>query len=80
MQKLLGVIKAQHVEQAIETPRYLSGVTGDGSCALRLSPAAPLPLRDLLFLNENDDIRACLHANDGRHPLYLMLPEWRPDL
>ena len=80
MQKLLGVIKAQRVEQAIETPRYLIGATGDSSCALRLSPAAPLPLRDLIFLNEDDDIRAWLLANDGRHPLDLMVLESRPDL
>ena len=80
MQKLLGVIKAQHVEQAIESPRYLISTTGDGSCALRLSPAAPLPLRDLIFLNEDDDIRAWLLANDGRHPLDLMVLESRPDL
>ena len=40
----LGVIKAQHVEQAIETPQYLIGTTEDGNYVLRLSPAAPLPL------------------------------------
>ena len=80
MQKLLGVVKAQPVEQAIKTPRYLIGVTGDGSCALRLSPTAPLPLRDLIFLNEDDDIRAWLLANDGRHSLDLMVLESRPDL
>ena len=80
MQKLLGVIKTQRVEQANETPRYLIGVTGDGSCALRLSPAAPPPLRDLIFLNEDDDIRSWLLANDGRHPLDLMSLESRRDL
>ena len=74
-----GVVKAQRVEQAIETPGYLIGVTGDGSCALRLSPASRLPLRDLIFLNEDDDIRAWLLANDGRYPLDLMLLESRPD-
>ena len=80
MQKLLGVVKAQRVEQAIETPRYLIGATGDGSRALRLSPAASLPLRDLIFLNEDDDIRAWLLANDGRHPLNLLVLKSRPDL
>ena len=80
MQELLEVVKAQRVEQAIETPRYLIGATGDGSCALRVSPAAPLPLRDLIFLNEDDDIRAWLLANDGKHPLDLMVLEPRPDL
>ena len=80
MQKLLGVVKAQRVEQAIETPRYLMGATRDGSCAIRLSPAAPLPLRDPIFLHKDDDIRAWLLANDGRHPLDLMVLGSRPDL
>ena len=80
MEKLLGLIKAQRVEQAIETPRYFIGATGDGSCALRLSPAASLSLRDLIFLNEDNDIRAWLLANDGRHPLDLMVLESRPDV
>ena len=60
MENLLGVVKAQRVEQAIETPRYLIGATGDGSCVLRLSHTALLPFRDLIFLNEDDDIRAWL--------------------
>ena len=77
---LLGVIKAELVEQATETPRYLIGTTGNASCALRLSPTAPLPLRDLFFLNEDDDIRAWLLANDDRHPLDLRVLESRPDL
>ena len=80
MQKLLGMVKTQCVEQAIETPRYLIGATADGSCALRLSPEAPLLLRDLIFFNEDDDIRAWLLANDGRHSLDLLVLESRPDL
>ena len=80
MQKLLWVVKSQRVEQAIETPRYLIGATGDGSRALRLSPASPLPLRALIFLNEDGDIRAWILANDGRHPLDLMVLESRPEL
>ena len=80
MQKLVGVVKAQRLEQAIETPRYLIGVTGDGSCALRLSPRAALPLRDRIFLNEDDDIRAWLLANNGRHLLDVMHHVSRPDL
>ena len=68
------------MEQAIEKPQYLIGATGDSSCVLRLSRAAPLPLRDLIFLNEDDDNRACLLANDGRHPLDLMVLELHPDL
>ena len=80
IQKLLGVIKAQRVEPAIKTPRYLIDATGDDSCALRLLPAAPLPIRDLIFRNKDDDIRAWLLANDGRLPLDLMVLESSPDL
>ena len=80
MQKLVRVVKAQRVEQAIETPQYLIGVTGEGSCALRLSPADPRPLRDLIFLNKDDYIHAWLLANDVRHPLDLMVLESSPDL
>ena len=80
MQKLLGVIKAQRVEQRIENSRYLTGASGDGSCSLRLSPATPLPPRDLIFLNEDNNIHAWLLANDGRHPLDLMVLESGPDL
>ena len=79
MHKLLGVVKAQHVEQGVETPRYLISTTGDGSCTLRLKPAAPPPLQVLIFLNEGDDIRAWLLVNDGRHPLDLMILESRTD-
>ena len=63
----------------IETPRYLIGGTGDGSCALRLFPAAPLPLRDFILLNEDHDIPAWLLANDGRNPWDLMVLESVPD-
>ena len=80
MQTLLSVIKAQRVKQAIETPRYLIGATGAASCTLRLSSADPLPLRDLIFLNEDDYNRVWLLANDGRSPLDLMVLELRPDL
>lgn len=79
MQNLLGAIKVQRVERAIETPRYLIGATADGSCALRLEPATPLPLRELIFLNRDDDIRAWLLANDGKQPLDLMVLEPRSD-
>ena len=68
------------MEQAIETSRYLIGAPGDGSCALRVVPAAPLPLSDLILLNEDDYIGSLLLANNGRHPVDLMVLESHPDL
>ena len=80
MQGLLGVVKAQRVEEAIGCPRYLIGATGDGSRTLRHAPATPLPLRELIFLNEDVDIQAWLLANDGSHPLDLMVLESGADV
>jgi len=58
IKSLLGVIKAQGAEKAILCPQYLIGATREGSNALSLDPAAPLPLRDLIFLHKDDDLRA----------------------
>jgi len=77
IKNLLGVIKAQRAEVAILCPRYLIGATGEGSNALSLDPTAPLPLRDLIFLHKDDDLQAWLLANDGKHPLDLMVLESR---
>ena len=71
------MIKAQRVEEAILCPRYLIGATREGSDAPRLDPTAPRPLRDVIFLNTHDDLRAWLLANDGKHPLDLMVLESR---
>ena len=68
---------AQRAEEAILYPRYLSGATREGSNALSLDPTAPLRLRNLIFLHEDDDLRAWLLANDGKHPLDLMVLESR---
>jgi len=38
-------------------------------------PDDPLPLRQLIFLNRNDDIRAWFLANKGHDPLDLMVLE-----
>ena len=73
--RLDGVIKAQRPEDAILCTRYLIGATREGSNALSLHPTAPLPLRDLIFLHKDDDLRAWLLANDGKHPLDLMVLE-----
>src|SRR5437588_685289 len=79
IEKLLGVVRGQRVEEEIRCPRYLIGATGEGSARLRRAPEQPLPLRQLIFLNRDDDIRAWLLANDGRDPLDLMVLESRPD-
>jgi len=63
--------------EVILCPRYLIGATREGSNALSLDPTAPLPLRDLIFLHKDHDLRAWLLANDGKHPLDLMVLESR---
>jgi len=44
---------------------------------LRQKPDDPLPLRQLIFLNRNDYIRAWFLANKGHDPLDLMVLESR---
>jgi len=71
------VIKAQRAEEAILCTRYLIGATREGSNALSLDPTAPLPLGDLFFLHKDDDLRVWFLANDGKHPVDLMVLESR---
>jgi len=73
IKNLLGVIKAQAAKQVILCPGYLIGATREGSNALSLDPTAPLPLRDLVFFLKDSNLRAWLLANDGKHPLDLMV-------
>jgi len=77
MQMLLGVLRRQQMEQAIEYPRYLIGATGQGASSLRRRPSDPLPLSELIFLYNDDDIRAWLLANPGKDPLDLLVLEAR---
>ena len=63
MRHLLRTIKAQRVEPDVGHPRYLIGATSHGSRRLRRDLQVPLPLSELIFLNEDDDIRAWLLAN-----------------
>ena len=65
----------QHVEEEINCPRYLIGATGEGATKLRQVPEDPLPLRQLIFLNTDDDIRVWLLANNGHDPLDLVVLE-----
>ena len=71
------MIKTQRAEQAILCPLHPNGATREGCNALSLDPAAPLPLRDLIFLHKDDDLRVWLLANDGKHSLDLMVLESR---
>ena len=81
MRHLLRAIKAQRVEPDVGHPRYLIGATSHGSRRLRRHPQVPLPLSELIFLNEDDDIRAWLLANqqEDKDPLDLLLLESRQD-
>jgi hypothetical protein len=79
LQCLLGVLKRQHVEDPIQYPRYLIGATGLGASALRQQPSEPLPLSELIFLYNDDDIRVWLLANPGKDPLDLLVLEARQD-
>jgi hypothetical protein len=76
---LLGVLKRQHVEDPIQYPRYLIGATGLGASALRQQPSEPLPLSELIFLYNDEDIRVWLLANPGKDPLDLLVLEARQD-
>jgi len=70
---LVPVVRAQDVEEEIQCPRYLIGVTGEGAVMLRQKPDDPLPERQLIFLNRNDDIRAWFLTNKGHDPMDLMV-------
>jgi len=76
---LLRVVRGQDVEEEINSPRYLIGATGEGATRLRQDPEEPLPLRQLIFLNRDDNIRAWLLANNGHDPLDLLVLESRPE-
>ena len=55
---LLRVVRGQDVEEEINCARYLIRATGEGATKLRQDPEDPLPLRQLIFLNRDNDIRA----------------------
>ena len=76
---LLRVVRGQDVEEEINSPRYLIGSTGEGATRLRQDPEEPLPLRQLIFLNRDDNIPAWLLANNGHDPLDLLVLESRPE-
>jgi len=77
MKNLVWVVRGQRVEEEIGCPRYLIRATGEGAVRLRQEPEKPLPLRQLIFLNSNNDILAWLLANQGQDPLALLVLESR---
>jgi len=52
---------------------------GEGATRLHQDPEEPLPLRQLIFLNRDDDIRAWFLANNGHDPLDIIVLESRPE-
>jgi len=74
---LLRVVRGQDVEEEMQCPYYPIGATGEGAAMLRQKRDDPLPLRQLIFLNRNDDIRGWFLANKGHDPLDLMVLESR---
>jgi len=73
-----GCKRARH-EEEINSLQYLIGATSEGATRLRQDPDEPLLLRQLIFLNRDDDIRAWLLANSGHDPLDLLVLESRPE-
>jgi len=65
----------QDVEEEIKCPQYLIGATSKGATRLRQDSETPLPLRQLIFLNRDDDIGAWFFANNGHEPLDVMVLE-----
>jgi len=76
---LLHLLRAQDVDEEIKCPWYLIGATGEGATRLRQDPEEPLSLRQLIFLNRDDDICVWFLANNGHDPLDLMVHESRPE-
>ena len=61
------------MEEEVRCPRYLIGATGEGAVMLPQKPDDTLPLRQLIFLNRNNDIHACFLTNKGQDPLDLIV-------
>jgi len=76
---LLRVVQERDVEDEIRCPRYLIGATGEGAARLRQYREDPLPLRQLIFLNRDDDICVWFLTHSGQDPLDLMVIESRPE-
>jgi hypothetical protein len=69
------------VESEIRYLRYVIGATDQGSRMLCRDPGKPLPLSDIIFLHDDDDVLAWLLANqqEDKNPLDLLVLEERQD-
>ena len=74
---LVRVVIEQDVADEIRCPRSLIGATGGGAARLRQYPEDPVPLRQLIFLNLDDDIGVWFLTNSGQDPLDLMVIQSR---
>jgi len=79
IRNLLRVVRGQDIEEEINSLRYLIGATGEGTTRLRQDPQDPLPLRQIIFLNQDNDMRGWLLANNGYDPLDLLVLESRSE-
>jgi len=73
--QLLRGLREQDVEDELRCPRYLIGATGEAAARLRQDPEDPLPLRQLIFQNRDDNIRVCFLDNSGQAPLAVLVME-----
>jgi len=73
MRSLVGVVSEQCVEEEIGCLQYLIWVTGKSAFRLHQEPERRLTQRQLIFLDSNNDILACLLANHGQDPLDLLV-------
>jgi len=60
-------------------PPNLIGATFESATRLGQDPEEPLPLRQLIFLNRDDDSSAWFLGNNGHDPSDLMVLESRPE-
>jgi len=79
IEELLHLVRAQDVEEEIKCAWYVIGVMGESATRLRLNREEPRPLRKLIFLNREEDIRERFIANNGHDPLDLMVLESPPE-
>ena len=67
------------MEEEIKYPYYLIGATGEVTTRLGQDPQEPLPLRQLIFLHSDDDLRGWFLAINAYNPLDLMVLESSPE-
>lgn len=73
MQNLVGVVRGQRFKEEIGCPCYLIEGTAQGTVRPCQEPQKALPLREVMFLNSNNDIQSCLLANHGQDHGHLLV-------